>query len=345
MAPSIQVLTGRTGEDPVGRGAELAVRDLNAEADRTGGLRFVVREPGPDVRTAVTAAAFFRDDSSVVGVIGPTDSQSALDAASVYGDVEHDGARGLVAVSPTATSPVLSGVSSWFFRVCPHDAAASRAAARYAYDSLGARRAAVVYVTNVFGRGWSRAFAAEFARLGGTVLMREPSSPRSDEWPAPYAAYAKRERADLLVVAGTSADALAFVRAARAAGLDVPVLGSDALSDVRDSVARAELRGVRYTSFFTAGRPPTDVGRRFVARYTAAYGVPPSHQAALAYDGALLLGRAARAVGADRRAVRDYLAALGAAHGAFVGATGPIAFDARHDVVDKPVALARVGDR
>lgn len=342
VAPSIAVLTGLTGEDPVARGAALAVRDLNEEADSAGGPRFVLRQPGPEVRSAVTIAATFRDDPAVVGVVGPTDSQSALDAASVYGDVEHDGARGLVTISPTATSPALSGFSPWFFRVCPDDAAASRIAAEYAFDSLGARRAAIVYGTHVFGRGWSRAFAAAFAARGGSVVMREPVSPRLDDWRAPYAAYAKREGADVLVVAGTSADALALVRAVRAAGLDAPVLGGDALSDVRDLSGSREFSRVRYTAFFVAGRSPTDVGRRFVARYAAAYGAPPSHQAALAYDGALLLGRAARAVGGDRRALRDYLAGLGSARAAFVGATGAIAFDARHDVVNKTVVLAPV---
>ncbi len=326
------------------RGVALAVRDLNAEADRTGGPRFVVRVPGADVRAAVSAAAFFREDPSVIGVVGPTDSQSALDAVPVYGDIEHDGARGLVAIAPTATSPVLSGKSPWLFRVCPDDAAASRAAARYARDSLGARRVAVAYSNNVFGKGWSRAFAAAFTANGGTVVMREPESTRLTEWAAPYAAYAKRERSDVLVIAGSAADALPFVRAARATGLAVPVLGSDALSDVREPAARRDLRDARYTAFFLAQRPPTDVGRRFVAQYTAVYGAAPGHQAALAYDAALLLGRATRRVGANRRAVRDYLAGVGTVQPRFTGATGVIAFDAQHNVIDTPVTLARVVD-
>ena len=344
VAPSILVLTGLRGEDPVERGTAIAIRDLNAEADRTGGLRFVMRVPRAEVRTAVAAAATFRDDASVIGVVGPTDSQSALDAVPVYSDVEHDGARGLVAISPTATSPVLSGRSAWLFRVCPDDAASSRAAARYAFDSLGTRRAAIVYATNVFGRGWSHAFADAFTALGGTVVMREPDSPQLTEWPVPYAAYAKRGRSDLLVVAGSAADALPLVRAAHGAGLVVPVLGSDALSDVRNPAERAEFRDVRYTAFFMARRPPTEVGRRFVASYSAVYGTAPTHQAALAYDAALLLGSAARAAGADRVRVRDYLAGIGSSHPAFVGATGAIAFDARHDVVDKAVTLTRVVD-
>ncbi len=342
VAQSIAAVTGLTGEDPVLRGVTLAVRDLNVEADRTGGAHFIVRVPRPDVRAAVSVAAGFRDDPSVVGVVGPTDSQSALDAVPVYGDVEHDGARGLVAVSPTATSSVLGGRSPWLFRVCPDDAAASYAAAVYAFDSLGVRRAAIVYETNVFGRGWSRAFADAFVARGGVVVLREPEVPQSTEWAEPYTEYARRERADVLVVAGSTADALPFVRAARRRKLDVPVIGGDALSDVRNPGEREDLRDAYYTAFFVARHPANALGRQFVANYAAQYGAPPTHQAALAYDGALLLGRAARAVGGGRRAIQEYLAATGSSRPAFDGITGEIAFDARHNVVRKAVTLARV---
>lgn len=113
---------------------------------------------------------------------------------------------------------------------------------------------------------------------------------------------------------------------------------------MRGPAARAEFRDVRYTAFFIARRPPPEIGRRFVTSYAATYGVTPSHQAALAYDAALLLGRAPRAAGVERRAIRDYLAGIGSSRPAFTGATGVIAFDARQDVVNKPVTLARVVD-
>jgi len=71
---------------------------------------------------------------------------------------------------------------------------------------------------------------------------------------------------------------------------------------VRGPAARAEFRDVRYTAFFIARRPPPEIGRRFVTSYAATYGVTPSHQAALAYDAALLLGRAPPASSAARSA-------------------------------------------
>ena len=345
VAPTVAALRPETSGDPVVRGVALAIRDLNAARIASRGPRFELRMPARGARTAVNTATGFRDDSTVIGVVGPTDSQSALDASPLYSDVEHNGTHGVVAIAPTASSPVLSGRSAWFFRVCPDDRAASRAAARYAYDSLGVRRAAIVYRNDVYGKGWSRGFARAFVAAGGAVVFREPEAARLTEWAAPYAAYAKRSRADLLVVAGSGSDAYPLMLAARSVDLRVPVLGGDGLSDVRDPATRRVIGDARFASLFDARRAPSARGRRFVAAFTAAYGSPPGQQSALAYDAAMLLGEAVRATGPDRRGVRAYLETLGRVHPPFAGVTGPIAFDRSHDVVDKPLTMARVADQ
>ena len=345
VAPTLAVLHPESGDDPIARGAAIAVHDLNAGGIGRGGMRFVVRMPPTEARTAVTTAAAFRADSMVVGVIGPTDSQSALDASPVYGDMEHGGANGLVAISPTASSPVLSGRSSWLFRVCPDDRAASRAAAQYARDSLRVHRAAIVYRNDVYGKGWSRAFAEAFTARGGQVVYRAPEAARLTEWATPYAEWASRQRADLLVIAGSAPDALPLVRAARAAGIGAPMLGGDGLSDTQDPALRREIGYVRYTALFDARHPAPGRAQHFVDAYVAAYHARPGQEAALAYDATLLLGEAARAGGGDRRAVRAYLDGVGRSRPAFTGATGSIAFDAAHDVVDKPITVARVADQ
>jgi ABC-type branched-subunit amino acid transport system substrate-binding protein len=56
----------------------------------------------------------------------------------------------------------------------------------------------------------------------------------------------------------------------------------------------------------------------------------------------MLIGHAALE-GATREKVRDYLASIGTSRDAVSGVTGRIAFDAQHDVVDKPVVIATVG--
>src|SRR5690606_8021052 len=155
----------------VSQGVSLAIEHLNS---RGSAYRFAARTSSPGVTSAVQSATELRNDTGVLGVVGHSESGPSLNAIPVYEDVEHDGEHAVVAVSPTATSPRLSGHSRWFFRVCPNDLAASAAVARFALDSLEARRAAVIYRNDSYGRDWTAAFAETFTQGGGEVVQRAP---------------------------------------------------------------------------------------------------------------------------------------------------------------------------
>ena len=321
------------------RGVELAVSQLNDE-NAGRGPQLAVRRPPATLTGAVAIAASLRDDPSVVGVVGHQGTSSTMDAAAIYSDAEHGGRNALVAISPIATGPALSGLSPWVFRVCPSDVDVSRAAARYVLDSIGARRAVVIYRNDAFGKDWTRAFISAFERDGGRVLARNPYLTEITEWAA-YAEHVRRLRPDVILFPGSSEDAELAVQALRAAGVRLPILGSDNLSALE--LKPEEYAGVRYTAFFNPARPLTPEGHAFVAAYRRRFGELPDQRAALAYDAALVIGRAARAVGGNRADVRDYVAGVGRAHPAIRGATGHLAFDARNDVVQKSVVFLAVG--
>jgi branched-chain amino acid transport system substrate-binding protein len=323
----------------VRQGAELAVARLNDERPR-GSRRFVLRVPPPSNTSAVQIALALRDDQSVVGVVGHTDSNSSLESAPIYEDAEHDGAGAIVAVSPTSTSPALTGRSLWVFRVCPSDVAASKQAARFALDSLRSRRAIIVYRNDLFGRGWTRAFADTYNAGGGTVLERDPHLVGMAEWEA-YAGQVKQLKPDLVLFPGRASDAANFLRAVRATGASPVVLGSDAVSQLE--AQGKEFSGVYYTAFFLPTRAQSREAREFVDEFQRRYHTLPDQRAALTYDATMLVGRAALATGANRARVRDYIADVGTKRPAASGVTGMIAFDAQHDVVDKAIVIARVG--
>lgn len=245
-----------------------------------------------------------------------------------------------MAVSPTSTSPALTGRSLWLFRVCPSDVAASRQAARFALDSLRSRRAIIIYRNDLFGRGWTRAFADTYAAGGGTVLERDPHLVGMAEWEA-YAGQVKQQTPDLVLFPGRASDAMNFLRAMRAAGANPVVMGSDAVSQLE--AQGKEFSGVYYTAFFLPTRAQSREAREFVAEFQRRYHSLPDQRAALAYDAAMLIGRAAIVAGANRALVRDYIADVGTKRPAAAGVTGTIAFDSQHDVVDKTIVIARVG--
>ena len=329
----------RPGMHTIYRGVELAIAQLNEERAGKGGAIVMRKGPG-NVTSAVQIAAFMRDDPSVLAVVGHPESGATLDATAIYADLEHGGARALAAVSPTGTSPALSGRSEWIFRVCPSDLAASEAAARYALDSLGARRAAVIYRNDPYGKDWTKEFARIFTSNGGTVVQRDPYLAGVTEWAA-YAGYIRRLNPDVLMFPGGSEDAEPFIAALRAEGVRVPIIGGDAVAPLANKPN--EYRGVKFTSFFVPERATTPEARGFIEAYRKKYNEMPDPRAALSYDAALLIGRAIIEVGTDRTKIRDYIAEVGSRRPALKGATGPIAFNPRHDVINKPVVIATVG--
>ena len=310
-------------------------------ADRPANARpLALRFPPDSQRSQVAVAAAFRDDPTVVGVVGHTGSGQTLEAAPIYGDVEQRGRRALVAVTPTATNPAVTRAGDWVFRVCPTDDDAARALARFAADSLRARRVAVVYRNDLFGRGFTRVIGPELARRGISVVERDPYLAGITEYEA-YALRMARRGVDALVFAGGGADAADMIRALRAAGVDPSVLGTDAVADVRDAGAPGEFRDVRFAAFFDPARASTAEQLVFVADYQRRFGGLPNHLSALSYDAAMLIGRATHAVGGDRRKVRDWLAEVGRGTPAHPGVTGVIRFDEHGDAINKAVLVAR----
>ncbi len=328
--------------EPYFNGVAIAVNHLNAR--RPAGSRpFGLRYPPDTAGSQVAVAVAFREDPSVVGVVGHTGSAQTLEAIPIYGDVESGGRRAVVAVTPTATNPRLTQASRWVFRVCPTDHDAAEALARFAADSLRARRAVVIYRNDLFGRGFTRTFRSAFADRGGRLLERDPYLAGITEFEAYAQRIARRGAADVLVIAGGAEDAAQIVRAVRGAGADLPVLGTDDLAALQaDSAAAREFGGLRYTAFFLPGRATSEPAAQFVADYRARFGGLPDHRAALSYDAAMLIGLAALEVGPRRERIRDWIAQVGREGAAYVGATGELRFDSSGDPIEKSLWVAEI---
>jgi len=325
-------------------GVTLALERLNAERPKNAPW-LALRLP-PEVQASqVKVAQRFRDARDVIGVVGHTGSAQTMDAAPVYGDMDHEGRNAVVAITPTATNPSVTKLNDWVFRVCPTDDDAARQLARFALDTAGAKRVAILYRNDLFGRGFTRVLAPELERGGATVVERDPYLAGVTE----YAAYALRmssRKVDVLVVAGGGADAADMVRALRRVGAAPTVLGTDDVANISTNAAGGaapgEFQGVRFTAFYDAGRASTNEETAFVKEYRQRFQQTPNHQAALSYDAAMLIGRAVHAVGGNRRKVRDWIADLGRGKPAFRGLTGDIKFAGGGDAIGKQILMGRV---
>jgi branched-chain amino acid transport system substrate-binding protein len=331
-------------------GVRLAVHQLNQERP-PGSPPFALREPPADQSAQVAVAAAFRDDPSVIGVVGHTGSAQTLEAAPVYGDVEGRGERAVVAISPTATNPRATRTSDWVFRVCPTDADGATRLAQFAADSLGARHVAVVYRNDLFGRGFVRTFGEAFRSAVQQSTGGRTQAAEVDRYPylagmTEYEAFAEEIAAhgsSVVVIAGGAADAADMARAIRRAGANPVFLGTDDVAGLEADEAASEFTGLRYIAFFLPERATSAHAEKFVAAYRQQFGRPPDHRGALSYDAAMLIGRAAMAVGGDRRRIRDWIADVGRDGAAYDGVTGRVRFDEWGDAAGKPVLLGEIG--
>src|SRR5258708_1573103 len=156
-------------------------------------------------------------------------------------------------ISPSASSPALSGINPWFFRICPSDLSHGPDLARFARRHFNAARAAVIYVNNDYGRGVRKSFSAEFARLGGQVVEEDPYVPGTPSL-EPYLSRIRQQGGvDVLMLASERPGAELALREMAALGVHWPTMGGDALTGIEVIGPLAE--GLHISSAHLPDRP------------------------------------------------------------------------------------------
>ncbi len=329
---------GTAGGRAVRQGVQLAVDEINGRGGIGGRkVALVVKDDSGKAHQAIEVAQELRDDPGVVAVIGHINSGATLAAAPVYNDPRN----GVVALSPTASSPEVTRAGRWTFRVSPSDLPYGPALARWGH-ARGQRRAAILYANDDYGRGVSASFASAFQAAGGQVISLDPyltETLTTGTGAEPYLRRALARGMDALFIAGRAEDAVAILPWVRRLGYTGGVMGADGLLGIEaeGDVGEGLFIGA---AFFADARG--EAATRFVGEYRKRYGQAANADAALAYDAMLVVARALENAGTDRAGIRAYLEGIGSRHPAVEGVTGAIRFDRNGDVAQKEVAVGVV---
>ena len=147
------------------RAFNLAIHHVNAGGGVLGmPVEGVSADATADPAVAVEAARHLVEVQGVHAIVGPNASSAALPIArSVSGTLE------IPTISPSATSPQLSGVEDdgYFFRTALSDAAQGPVLARVTGDR-GLENVALIYQDDAYGRGLAAAFEDSW---GGTLRV------------------------------------------------------------------------------------------------------------------------------------------------------------------------------
>ena len=313
-----------------GRNTRLGIMLALQEINRRGGIRghpLQLREADDDAdgRQAAQVAQQFVDDASISAVVGHVTSGAMVAAAKVY-----DGR--LSAIATSASSPDLTGISRWTFRVISSDSVNGAEMARFA-SRLGRHRALILYENNNYGRGLADAFRRGFS---GEILSVDPIAADSTNAEL-FVSYIKLRQPDIVFVAGLSPSGLALLTEARRQALKMDFMGGDGWKSLARNADVAE--GVYVGTPFTPA-DPRPAAQRFVAAFRAANpGVEPDGNAALGYDATMVVAAALAAVGPDRSRLREWLAGFAEP---LEGVTGSIHFLPSGDPASKSFVVARV---
>ena len=303
------------------QGVQLAAEEINKAGGIDGHpLRVIERDDAGDGPKAARIAQEFVANRSISAVIGHVNSSGMLAAAPIY-----DGE--LTAVATSATSPDLTGISGWVFRIISSDSLNGIALANFAsrFGQRGPTTVAVLYENNTYGRGLADSFRRSFH---GDIMSLDPINadlPTAE----PYISYLKSRKPKIVFVAGRVASGLKILQEAKRQRFSPIFVGGDGWQGILADTATSE--GAYIGMSFTS-EDPSPAARAFVAAFKKKFNTAPDAHAALAYDATRLIAQALKEKGADRRAVRDYLRSLNR-ETAYAGLTGPAYFEDTGDPV------------
>ena len=261
---------------------------------------------------------------AVMAVVGHDGSRASLAAAPVYNDA------GIAQIVPTSTPRLLRRAGPWTFPVADDDSVEGALLADFAVRRLHARGITIFYHNDEYGLGLRDGVQAGLDRLAVPVLDEVRYDTWSDLETLVEASLA-RAPADVIVVAGRQHETARIARLVTARRPGTPIVAGDGALVLP---ALANEAGPAISAIYVAAFWLPDSSARsmaFVARFRRVAGRDPDPFDAMTHDALMLAATAIRTVGADRRAVRDYLASLGRSRPPYAGITGAVEFG-----VDRP---------
>jgi branched-chain amino acid transport system substrate-binding protein len=310
---------------PINKGVELAFEQLQAGGEFPYPLELEIVDSESDPQKAKQQLDQMYESGALAvigGVITP-EAIAMVEVADRYNQV---------LISPSASSPQLTGMSKNFYRVFPSDAREGATMGNFATQKLGAEKVVILAKEHEYARGIQQQFRQQFEQFGGEVLelIEFPSVP-SD-----LTGLVERVMTlepDAVYLAAYAPDLAKMISGLRDLGYKGTIFTTSAFAapEIIEQVGRpAEGVFLTQAAFDTKDENPKV--SEFVNAFRDKYGLNPGLYAAHGYDSFMTLAQAAKESGTIAtefwkgvRALRD-----------FEGATGTIQFDERGDVQKFP---------
>lgn len=315
------------------KGVQMATDEWNARGGILGTpIELVTLDNQSKAEEARLTALRLINEDKVVALLGEVASSRSL---AVAPEAQR---YGVPMISPASTNPGVTETGDYVFRACFIDPFQGSAMAKFAYNDLGFRRAAILFdVKNDYSVGLKTFFIQKFRELGGEIVLETSYSQNDAEFRAQLTQI-RNAQPEFIFLPGYYNEFGLIARQARELGLNIPMLGGDGWdSDKTVEIGGEAVNGHYFSNHYAADDPDPKV-QEFISRFRAKYnGQTPDAMAVLGYDAAGMLYSAIERAGttSDRPKIRDALAQTRD----YDGVSGKITMDAKRNARKSLIVL------
>jgi len=330
---AVLVLTGpdaKAGQSAK-QGIEMAVEEINASGGvKSRKIKVIYEDDGGEPQKSVSAVQKLINVDKVLAILGPMWSSCVLAVAPI---VE---SKGVVILSPTASSPKITYAGDYIFRNTYSDAIEGAKTAEFASKELKYGKAGILFINNDYGVGLKDAFKRKFEELGGKIVIDEGYDPKTTDFRT-ILVKVKERSPEVIYIAGYS-EMGQLLRQMRETGIKIPVL-SCIMFEISDiaKVAGKAAEGVIYAYPSYDPEKGNEITLKFAKKFKEKYGTLPDPEAAFSYDAVKILALAMEKGGFTSEDIKNALYKIKG----YNGITGKTSFDENGDVI-KPVGFKRV---
>lgn len=307
--------------------AELAVEEVNTAGGINGRPLEMIYEDGKcNATAAVNAAQKLINVDKVPVIIGGLCSTETAAFAPQAMQAK------VIVFSYGSSAPNLSQTGKYFFRSYPSDAFQGKFGAEYAYNTLKAKKIAVLYHVSDWGTGIKDVFINRFKELGGSILSEEGAPQDSRDYRT-ILSKIKPLNPDYIYIAAYPDGSTVALKQAKDQGIKTKMLGADAWDDPKFQAAVSGMGDYLFSVPFSS------VSDEFKAKLKAKTGSDAAPVGTTnVYDNIKIIAQILAKVGtSDPDKIADELRAT-----VYDGVSGHISFDQNGDVTTANYIIKKI---
>jgi branched-chain amino acid transport system substrate-binding protein len=301
-------------------------------------VQLVAVDNKSDKVEAANAATVLAQKEKVNAVIGSWGSSLSMSGGPIFAEAK------IPAVAVSATNPAVTKGNDYYFRVCFLDPFQGVVGATYAFNTLKAKKVAIIReVSNDYSVGLAKFFADEFVKLTGDqgAIVATSDYNTGDQDFSAQLTNIKKFEPDAIFAPGNYTESALIIKQARALGINAQFIGGDTWDMAAFlEVGGPAVEGAVFSTFFANDVPINKTSESFLKSFRDEYKKEPSAVSALGYDAYLvILDAIKRANSAEPQKIRDALTQTKD----FEGSAGAITINAERNA-DKAAVFKTVKD-